>query len=580
MEEEESKEEGIGGEEEIKLSGKEGEYYSILNVSQDASEDEIRGSYRRLSLIFHPDKHQTEKEKEAAIAQFQRITKAYEVLSDPTQRAIYDLYGEEGIQSKMQLGPVLTTPSEIKAEFERVQREKDEARLRAQLRPKGSVTTTIDASSLFDSYPPLQNSKYSLSPRKKKVGLAQLLELIPDVPQISIQQSVETSITKKDHMAFSGMIVTQNGVGFSDVSIGYKRDINNFSNAEITASLGNKPSVTLKAFSSYLPFGSFGTISTTIRSDRGEIKIGRSFLIGAPVSDLWVGYLNYKAGLEDPGALVVFTRRQRRSLTQFGFQIGDERNFLNFQGGYDVTNENRLKANILLSSSGVSVAVGGEKQISDHSKIGVSLEVGAPQGVLLKFRFTRVGQTFSFPILLSHDISFQVVAVGAFVPLALGFFTQHFILEPLKRRKKQEQIERLRRVHKKAMEEGRKSADNAVRLMTESVQRKKETEQSKNGLIIVSAYYGNLDVDESRRKGEEAAIIDVTIPLQSLVYNSKLYLTNKSKANLIGFCDPCIGEEKKLSIKYLFKNRMHAVIVNDLDSVALPLRAHALREES
>jgi len=47
---------------------------------------------------------------------------------------------------------------------------------------------------------------------------------------------------------------------------------------------------------------------------------------------------------------------------------------------------------------------------------------------------------------------------------------------------------------------------------------------------------------------------------------------------LIGFYDPCVGETKKLKIVYMFKRRMHKVIVNDDETVSLPLRAHVMSE--
>lgn len=72
-----------------------------------------------------------------------------------------------------------------------------------------------------------------------------------------------------------------------------------------------------------------------------------------------------------------------------------------------------------------------------------------------------------------------------------------------------------------------------------------------SGLIIVNAWYGNLakfGVDEP-----SPYVIDVTIPLQYLVEDSQLHLHNTSKSKLMGFYDPCIGEDKALHIRYLFR---------------------------
>ncbi|KAL3571000.1 hypothetical protein D5086_028249 [Populus alba] len=74
------------------------DYYNILKVNRNASEDDLRKSYKRLAMIWHPDKNPTAKRTEAE-AKFKQISEAYDVLSDPQKRQIYDLYGEEGLKS-------------------------------------------------------------------------------------------------------------------------------------------------------------------------------------------------------------------------------------------------------------------------------------------------------------------------------------------------------------------------------------------------------------------------------------------------------------------------------------------------
>jgi DnaJ-class molecular chaperone len=73
------------------------DYYNVLNVSRTASQEEIQKSYRRLARKFHPDLHadEEEKEKQAAKQKFQKIQQAYDVLSDPEKRQMYDQLGPE-----------------------------------------------------------------------------------------------------------------------------------------------------------------------------------------------------------------------------------------------------------------------------------------------------------------------------------------------------------------------------------------------------------------------------------------------------------------------------------------------------
>lgn len=65
------------------------DYYKILGVSRDASEEEIKKAYRRLAFQYHPDRNKDPGAEE----KFKEINEAYEVLSDPEKRAAYDRFG-------------------------------------------------------------------------------------------------------------------------------------------------------------------------------------------------------------------------------------------------------------------------------------------------------------------------------------------------------------------------------------------------------------------------------------------------------------------------------------------------------
>lgn len=69
------------------------DYYEILGVSKNASEEEIKKSYRKVSLRLHPDRNKDLNAKE----DFQNLSEAYEVLSDKKKRQIYDQFGKEGL---------------------------------------------------------------------------------------------------------------------------------------------------------------------------------------------------------------------------------------------------------------------------------------------------------------------------------------------------------------------------------------------------------------------------------------------------------------------------------------------------
>ncbi|TPX48405.1 hypothetical protein SeMB42_g00018 [Synchytrium endobioticum] len=74
------------------------DYYTLLGVERSCNQDEIKRGYRKMALRYHPDKTGSDPER------FQRIVKAYEILSDEKKRQIYDKYGEQGIHMLDQFG--------------------------------------------------------------------------------------------------------------------------------------------------------------------------------------------------------------------------------------------------------------------------------------------------------------------------------------------------------------------------------------------------------------------------------------------------------------------------------------------
>ncbi|KAG1168947.1 hypothetical protein G6F70_003145 [Rhizopus microsporus] len=73
--------------------------YAVLNVGKDATLEEIKKSYRRLALRYHPDKNPQCEE------QFRNVNQAYNILSDPKKRRIYDRYGMAGVNMMDTMGP-------------------------------------------------------------------------------------------------------------------------------------------------------------------------------------------------------------------------------------------------------------------------------------------------------------------------------------------------------------------------------------------------------------------------------------------------------------------------------------------
>ncbi|XP_051993431.1 dnaJ homolog subfamily B member 1-like [Xyrauchen texanus] len=70
------------------------DYYSVLGIQKGASDDEIKKAYRKQALKYHPDKNKSPGAEE----KFKEVAEAYDVLSDPKKKDIYDRFGEDGLK--------------------------------------------------------------------------------------------------------------------------------------------------------------------------------------------------------------------------------------------------------------------------------------------------------------------------------------------------------------------------------------------------------------------------------------------------------------------------------------------------
>src|SRR5881392_1831397 len=78
------------------------DYYEVLGLNRDAAEEDIKKSYRRLAMKWHPDRNRDHPKAEE---HFKEAKEAYEVLCDANKRAAYDQFGHAGVDPHAGAGP-------------------------------------------------------------------------------------------------------------------------------------------------------------------------------------------------------------------------------------------------------------------------------------------------------------------------------------------------------------------------------------------------------------------------------------------------------------------------------------------
>ncbi|XP_014474291.1 PREDICTED: dnaJ homolog subfamily C member 11 isoform X2 [Dinoponera quadriceps] len=543
----------------------EDDYYTFLNIPRNASPEDISNAYRRQSRLYHPDKHTDSTLKKEAEVLFNRTKKAYEVLSDPHQRAIYDSLGTRGLETEgWEIVQRTKTPQEIREEYERLAREREERRLHQRTNPKGTVTVNINATDLFTTY----DEDYIDS------GFFSCIE----VSGMSFAQSIEAPLTLKDTITMSGQLGTQNGTGSGSINISAKRLISSKGWVEVEVGAGNGPTFSLKGFRT-LTKRLFCDGAAILQFTSHGVKAGYVGTLAMQLDKHTVGYLTYRAGIQDAMSTMI-VRDTSRSYTAISIHFGLLHSFVSLNYTYKMEEKQlRLRSSVKAGTFGAFFEYGVEKKVSQHSSVSAAVRVGVPTGVTLKVKLSRASQSYTFPIHLCDEILPAPVFYATVVPIVTWTVIKKLIIDPVVKERKEREKEKQKEMYKSRILEKQREAKAAIELMKETVSRIRAEEESKKGLIITKALYGRFvypqqDRSNLEESGHRDEMIDVTIPLQCLVKDSKLILHKASKSQLPGFYDPCVGEDKQLLVQYLFHAQTHECIIRDDAPLRIPVSSH------
>lgn len=577
--------------------------YDVLNLPRTANTTDIRESHRRLSRLFHPDKHSTASTRDKADPKFQEIQHAFEVLSDPQRKAVYDNLGEDGLSLKLDVGQRHMTPEQLKAFWYNQSRQSRVEELDALTQTRGDTAITVDARAMFGDRVVVEKHMRVGSPIPMQIARpATWQERVNDVMfrGLTLRQSFTIPFT------FSKLFSEQ------DEDSNLQPQVSDHSSSITFASHASATSK--KAM------GNFGVI-TSIRhqlSPKTTLEASMPFI--APRTfrtkithqyspEIFMSLDTAASTLSIPPEIVVTTGRQ---ITERGVIFGTLRSGSPWKlgpwgeygnaasyilgwtqsstpkdpSGYTVelitglqvlgaaadynTSFKQLGIKMKLGGSvttgGMAVNIGASRKITEHTRLGASVLTQGPT-MILRLTFSRLGQNFKLPIWIGDGYEFDAILYGVIAPLAGLVAWEHFVVSPRRQSRRSRQLAKKRSEVKDRLAQAEQAGRESIEVMAEAINRKQEQAKSSNGLYIQSASYGTI---HDR--------IDVTIATAAFIIENQLVLPrNVRKRTLTGFWDPAFGESKTLRVTYTFAGEKHFVEVDDKDPLALPSQMHVVR---
>ncbi|KXN89143.1 Chaperone protein dnaJ 13, partial [Leucoagaricus sp. SymC.cos] len=555
----------------------------ILNLNKGATQNEVHERYRTLSLVFHPDRQHDDQAKAIATRNFLRIQKAYQVLSDPFLREVYDQLGDDGLTFDWPEG-FRSKPLEEESNVDfqlgyNVRGQLRQARQSTFLSSKGTLHCVVNATQIFQNLGEegpvwrqisrvgflsyslrhdvqrrvndkttfglgarVRNGVHHLdltgtvqhqfSPRLSSLALLHFGYPFQTQIETSYQDGTNTLIVKAAGALGAPLLVTP------AMSIALTRKLFRRRNeqASIDVHVGRHPQVKLR-FTSPTPYG---LKFTADRHNGGE---GSS----TSLSGLETGITFSSYGLE-------LEREEPKLVGEFGVHLLE----------LGAT----LKAGLSLGLTGINWLLSASwSKPSKSLEFSTTTTLGS-SGIVVVLEFSCLEQQLHLPIVLSSQYNGPLAICTTAIPSIAGVLVYWFIVVP---RRRTQRLANLRSARKHLEEsEERRERDSVEQLLKDLARRHTQAEKSKQGLVILEASYGPM----AEKERVQDLTLDVTIPLQALVRNSQLFIARGEESTvngLQGFFDPAPSVPKTLCIRYLFREQMHYVEIPDIMPTVLPL---------
>lgn len=529
------------------------DYYVILNVDKSSSLEDIKSSYKKLCLLYHPDKHIDPDSKDAAEHRFESIQTAYQILSDDSRRYIYDHYGSKAASESWTVSLRGKSIDEIKKEYERRNNmEFNENNIDNYVKSKGDIQINVDATNIFRK---IRNLPIPNTIKYKQIN--------PRLYQSSVKHSWDTQLTDSSTFTVQGVVVAKNGSGAGSVTGTIKSILSPLCFTEFSSTFGQSPNFIARLYRAF-PDGVF-TNFTAVSTNVSNPPILNA-VIGKPITKSTVGFINLRTGVwsigswgknvsvyDLPTCSLGLNHTSKSTLSSSNIQIGKINN------SFEISQERKLydgltfKIGLQLSTmTGMKIGFDTLRVITKYTKIGIGCDYNLISGHSLKLRFIRLKQRFSIPILISPNWDTKIMVGLTLTPPIIIYLLEKLWFKPNNEKSIKNKIKKIRIENKDKIIEKRKEAIESIKLHSDSVISKFSNLIENGKLVIIYAEYGNI---QKIKELPSSDIIKNSIDIKELYnsnYISKLIQLEKRKrikAPIIGMRLQSLSNEIQVPIQ-------------------------------
>lgn len=421
---------------------KDDDYYVILDVDFHASQETITTAYRNLARKFHPDKHnQDERSRKEAEVIFQKIKTAYDVLSDPHKRQVYDTLGPDGLKlDTWKMVRKQMTAQEIRDEYLRLQKQHFDDKNAIVAKPRASFTMALDASEIFrrtteDEDAANDDSVTDIDKALDTENIFNPLSSI-EIRSLSTSMAVDNNLATNHTLTLTGSLNAQNGLGDGIFGTVYRYKYSPNTQFNLLYQVGRGP-----VFSAGVDHKLNDRTSLSCRGmlifDTYTIAPGAKFTLTHKIRNYLIGKVTYREGLNSSVTTsMIYVNEKLMLEVTTSYKLSHLNQAVSVDFGYKFNNdESKLSVSLVGSTKeGLSVEYGCETRVFAINVIGASLSLSLPTGVTLKLRYNRANQEFNIPIYLSDEIHSGPMFYGTMVPLVVYYIVDRCYLKHYKQK--------------------------------------------------------------------------------------------------------------------------------------------------